>query len=52
MLGPGSGVRVVYDGTGKFQGKDFGFEDTFMGYSCPGISTVLYSQLFVGELIP
>jgi hypothetical protein len=37
MLGPGSGVHVVYDGTVKFQGKDFGFGGyILMGYSCPG----------------
>lgn len=37
MLGAGSGVRVVYDGTVKFEGKDFGFGGyILMGGGCPG----------------
>lgn len=37
MLGAGSGVRVAYDGTVKFDGKDFGFGGyILMGGACPG----------------
>jgi hypothetical protein len=37
MLGAGSGVRVVYDGIVKFDGKDYGFGGyILMGEGCPG----------------